>query len=146
MATLAATPTPGGGGVSISITTQGFEAVFAVLDKLSMPLWEILLRRLATTLESQVDRHFAAGAGAEGAWAPTQRGGTILVLTGRLRGSIKAEVGNMQVAVGAGMPYGVFHEFGTVKMPRRAFLGPTEADIVELSDVVEDFIEGLTRG
>lgn len=54
------------------------------------------------------------------------------VITGRLRGSVLAQVKNtpagFQLRVGPKVKYAKFLEFGTKKMPAYAFIGPTLRD------------------
>lgn len=130
----------------IVFQVDGFERVFAVLDKLENPQWDRLLEVVGETLEAQTKQHFQEQGGPEGAWPPTKRGGQILVKTGLLRGSIEhAAIGPLEIAVGTNVAYGKFHQFGTRKMPRRAFLGLTTDDKVEISNVIETYIRGLTQ-
>jgi phage gpG-like protein len=126
------------------IRTAGFERVIAVTDRLANPNWTELLQLIGLTIEEQTVNHFQEQGGPEGPWPPTQRGGQILVLTGRLRGSITHQVMPPdKVEIGTNVFYGKFHQFGTRNLVRRAFLGLTEADKSELSSVIESYFERL---
>lgn len=67
------------------------------------------------------------------AWKKSQRaireGGTTLIDTGRLRGSIISVADDDGVDIGTlDVPYGPFHQLGTRRMPARPFLGLSDND------------------
>ena len=101
-----------------------------------------LMQIVASTVERQTMQHFEAGAGPSGAWAPTQRGGQILVDTGRLAGSIHGTAFGNIAKVGTNVFYGKFHQFGTRKMVAREFLGLTGGDRSELEEVIAEYVVG----
>jgi len=131
----------------IVVSVEGFERVFAVLDRLENPQWDRLLTAIGLTIEEQTVYHFREGAGPEGAWAPRKSGGSkaILVATGRLIGSITFAVKPPDtVIIGTAVkPYPRFHQEGRQHLPRRMFMGLTESDKTELGSVIETYIEGL---
>lgn len=131
--------------VQIIISTEGFDRVFDFVSRLESTAWQQeLLDVLGLTVTAQTVQHFQDQGGPDGAWAPTLRGGQILVLTGQLRGSIgHTTLSDTEVSVGTNVLYGKFHQEGTNKMPRRAFLGITDSDQAEVADVIERYIDGL---
>lgn len=138
--------------VQISVEAEGFDPVLVVLDRLENPDWDELLTLLGLTIEEQTINHFTEQGGPEGPWPPTKRGGTILVKTGTLKGSIGIAVGSMQVSIGTNVFYGKYHQTGTEnddgseRMPRRAFLGLTGEDRNELQQVLESYVERMVAG
>ena len=129
--------------VAIIVDVDGFEPIFALLDRLENPDWNQLLRVMGMTIEEQTINHFTQQAGPSGSWPPTARGGPALIKTGTLRGSIQTVVGVDQVEVGTNIQYGKYHQFGTKTLPQRAFLGLTNSDQDELQDVIEGYVERL---
>jgi phage gpG-like protein len=131
--------------VQIIVQTEGFEKAYEVFNELEGPEWRAkLLNLIGLTVTAQSINHFSEQGGPHGPWEPTQRGGMMLVLTGALRGSIThAVLSDDEVAIGTDIFYGVFHQFGTIKMPRREFLGFTDSDKDELSNVIDTYIHGL---
>jgi phage gpG-like protein len=129
--------------VAISVQASGFEPIFAVLDRLERPHFQKLLTLIGLTIEEQTVRHFQEQAGPEGSWPPTKRGGAALVRTGTLRGSISSAVFPDEVHVGTNIFYGKYHQYGTTKVPARAFLGLTPADRDELQGIIENHIEDI---
>lgn len=72
---------------------------------------------------------------------------TILELTGSLRDSITFAVGSdaEEVEVGSNLPYAATHQYGDEArhIPKREFLGVSEANARELDRLVVGFIRGL---
>lgn len=127
----------------VEISVKGIDQALARISALSSPDHSRLLRMLGLKLEQQTVRHFDIGAGPDGPWAPTQRGGQILVDTGRLRGSIQHMIGSNVIRVGTSVPYGRYHQTGTSRMPKRAFIGVSPADRDELRAIIVEHLERL---
>jgi len=133
--------------LSITVNSRGFDVAIAAFDRLSEPAtMNKLLRIIGLTVEGQTIAHFNQAAGPDGPWEPTQRGGAILVATGRLRGSIGHVVSTDQVAIGTNVFYGKFHQYGTSRMVKRAFLGLTDADKTQLETIISDYVNGVISG
>jgi phage gpG-like protein len=130
----------------VVVEVRGVEEVLALFTRIGNPEYHRLLSTLGLTLEEQTINHFAEQAGPEGPWPPTRRGGTALVDTGRLRGSITHAVFPDEVRVGTNVHYGKYHQMGTSRIPRRMFLGPSEKDKSELQNVIESFIARTIAG
>ena len=127
----------------VVVHASGFDSIFAVIGRLETAQWDRLLRLIGMRVQEQTINHFQQQAGPDGAWAPTKRGGHILVKTGHLRGSIHHVVAGDEVRIGTPVGYGKFHQLGTSRMPARAFLGLTESDKGELEHIINDFVEGV---
>ena len=133
-------------GSYISIEVYGMNRVVAVLDRLSRPDWDRLLRMMGSIVEDQTINHFQTRRGPNGPWPPLKsRSGQPLVKTGHLRGSIFHAIGGDYVRIGTNVKYGRYHQEGTRTIPERAFLGVTEADKGELKHAIESYIEGIMR-
>jgi phage gpG-like protein len=66
-----------------------------------------------------------------------------LVREGYLRGSIEYQMqGSDTVIIGSPMEYADYHQSAKSEKRRRQFLGLSTSDISELSDAVDDFMEG----
>lgn len=57
-----------------------------------------------------------------------------------LRDTIAYQVSGGNLRVGTPQAYGVFHQFGTRKMPAREFLGVGAEDEIEILEIVESFL------
>ena len=151
-------------GQAVSIRVSGLRRVIAVFDRLENPPWDRLLETIGRTLEEQTINHFTEEAGPGGKWKepsrsyrymPGEKGEKrqkvssrpLLILTGDLRKSIRMQKGPMEVAVGTDVWYGKLHQFGVEKtnLPARPFLGLTESDTSEMTNVIETYIDELTR-
>lgn len=130
--------------VALSIEIHGMDVALARIGRLANIPYNTLLRQIGLTVEEQTVNHFQQQAGPDGAWAPTKRGGQILVDTGTLRGSINHAVhGSDSVEIGTRVYYGKYHQFGTKRTPARAFLGLTESDRDEVKELCVNFIERM---
>lgn len=83
-------------------------------------------------------------------YAARRKGGKILFVTGRLRGSIFTSVSPGEVLIGTNMPYAAIHHFGglagrghNVKIPARPFMPMTKnGDLQpEAQDAVHDDVD-----
>jgi phage gpG-like protein len=57
-----------------------------------------------------------------------------------LRDTIAYNADSTSVRVGTPQEYGVFHQSGTKRMPRRAFLGVDAEDLAEINGIVTDYL------
>lgn len=130
--------------VALSIEIHGMDVALARIGRLANVPYNTLLRQIGLAVEEQTVAHFQQQAGPDGAWAPTNRGGQILVDTGTLRGSIDHAVhGSDSVEIGTRVHYGKYHQLGTKKMPSRAFIGLTDSDRDEVQEVCLNFINRM---
>lgn len=127
----------------VEVSVKGLDKAVARISLLANPDRSMLMRMLGIKLEQQTVRHFQIGAGPDGPWAPTQRGGQILVNTGRLMGSIQNVVHSDSVSVGTNVHYGRYHQEGTRRMPARAFLGLSQSDMDEVKQVIVEYLDRL---
>jgi phage virion morphogenesis protein len=106
-----------------------------------------MLAELGATAKRQTMERFSSGTDPGGAaWAPTKRGGQILVDTGNLMGSIDFTVGGDQVAIGTNVFYGAFHQHGTSKMVARPFLGFGADDMAEITEIAQRHLAAALGG
>ena len=139
----------------ISASVVGLEALREKLDKLikAQDTTEILDESQAILL-NRIRTRFLAETDPDGVpWPPSKagvkrrsKGGTgTLFRTGKLFHSIQAHtVGPQERAISTDVPYGLFHQFGTATLPKRAFLGFSEEDLsVVEARVVQRVMEAL---
>lgn len=81
-----------------------------------------LMRQIAGTMQTAVDRNFAAGGRPK--WLGLKaRQGKPLIDSGELRNSINARWDNDYAMVGTNLPYAALHHFGgTIKAKRAKYL------------------------
>lgn len=65
----------------------------------------------------------------------------ILVESGRLEESIAYQADKHSVSVGVSETYGVYHQFGTVRMDARPFLGISADDERTILEMINDYLE-----
>jgi len=110
---------------------------------------EPVFDEIGSTLASSTQGRMKRGVQPDGSpQKPVQRGGTPLVDTGRLRGSITHEPSSDQVAVGTNVIYAAIHQFGgqagrghAVQIDARPYLGISGEDELDINDIVADYIE-----
>lgn len=150
------------------------EQVMSALDRLQGRLGDLtpVMNRIGAELESVVHIRFEAKRDPSGApWAPlaastreryakadrrpragggveVARRGTVLERYGTMRSSLSYRAGPSQVEVGFGVPYALYHEFGTRRMPRRGLLtadpesGTLGAeDIRDVLDILQGYLD-----
>ncbi len=130
-----------------------------------------LNEQMAEGVKTSTRLRFKTGTDPEGKpWKPTLRGGRILVLTARLRNSIRARADAGGFAVGTNVIYAARHQFGDkrpltikaktkrglrfrvggqwvtkrsvkVKMPARPFLGISKDDLEEIKETLEQAVQ-----
>lgn len=62
----------------------------------------------------------------------------ILKDTFLLRDTMTYNSSAFSVAIGTPLVYGVYHQYGTARMPKREFLGYNDADLDEIEEIVID--------
>ena len=67
----------------------------------------------------------------------------ILKDTFLLRDTIAYKATSRDVAIGTPQKYGIFHQYGTARMPARPFLGVNAEDLIEIENIAIDAIELL---
>lgn len=110
-----------------------------------------VMQGIAAIVENSTRERFANKENSEGvAWqalAPETierkkgRGG-ILVEYGDLMRSITAHATAVSAEVGTDRPYGKYHQMGW-GVPQREFLGLSEDDVLDITDLLNDFMEDL---
>lgn len=63
-----------------------------------------------------------------------------LVKTGRLKRSIRARGDRRSVTVYTDIPYAVFHQYGTRRVPARNFISANERVMDEIGDALGEFL------
>lgn len=110
-----------------------------------------VMQAIAAVVESSTRERFATKQAPDGvtwqALAPETvrqkngRGG-ILVDRGDLMRSITAHATAVSAEVGTDRPYGKYHQMGW-SVPQREFLGLSEDDVLDIQDLLNDFMEDL---
>ncbi len=117
------------------------------LDNLSKPLTEAGLY-----MERETKLNFARQSTPEGAgWAALspstlrrKSSGAILRETGALMGSVAFQgASNTEARVGAGTAYGIYHQFGTSKMPAREFIGIASRHEPKIEKIFQQYLKDL---
>ena len=130
--------------MKLSIDIRGPAELEATLDSLSSALKvRDILDESAAVLLNRIRDRFLDETDPDGnRWIPSRAsmmrsGGGTLFDTGRLFHSIQLYAdGEDSRAIGTDVPYGVFHQFGTARLPKRQFLGFNDED----ATVVEQLI------
>jgi len=127
----------------ISLKVDGFEGVIATLTKLSQAIDPVgILDEAGAVILNRIRTRFLAEEGPDGPWIPSaagikRKGGGYTYKAGRrysgtgtlfesgiLFHSIQLHtVGPESRAISSDVPYGVFHQYGTARLPARPFLG-----------------------
>lgn len=131
-----------------------------------------LMERISEILLGSTEARFITGKDPAGAaWKPSWRaqrlGGKTLVETSRLASSFERAFGPKSAEVGTNLVYAPIHQFGgvirpkaakalrffikgvgwrsakQVTMPKRAFLGVSDADRGEITTAIDGFMEGV---
>ena len=141
--------------VALVFEGEGFNHVFAILDKVENPDWSDLLTQIGSQIQDQTTRHFVEERGPEGPWTPlapstVKAKGHATILTGKtgiLKGSIQTDPrGAYAIAIGTSTTYGKYHQRGvsnsdgSVRTPQRMFLGMHDADAGEIETVLQNYI------
>lgn len=113
-----------------------FSALAALIHSFEKASDPSLFGKLSTALTAEAVHLVQAEFGAQSdpygnAWARAPlkaRAGMILSDTGRLRGSVTSSSGSNEVRVRVTASYGVYHQHGTSRMPKRQIL-PNEGDL-----------------
>lgn len=87
-------------------------------------------------LRQQGDKTKAGKARARGRAPAT----AILRESNTMRDTITYQADSDSLRLGTPQQYGVFHQFGTRKMPKREFLGVSDKDAEELLGILQDFL------
>ena len=135
-------------GSALSIEVRGIDAITNRVESLTKLFdTQVILDQSAALLFNRVRTRFMQALDADGnSWAPLtpkyaakkQRkygGGGLLYASGSLFHSLQVSaVGDDSRAIGTDVPYAKFHQFGTVKMPKRQFLAFNDDDASEVQD------------
>lgn len=118
--------------------------------KPSLSAWRKLLNDVRKVLQEGIEERFQTETDPTGQpWAPLKRPrpGKILTKTGKLRRSFEYPFRTdstgmlkwIQLQVLNKVPYGVFHQEGTVKMVARPFLGFTQKMMDRIERLIKNF-------
>lgn len=137
----------------LSFRVQGFEVARVGFGQTQALLgdWRPAFRQMHQAWERYQERVFATEGVHRGArWAPLSPRyaawkavrfprAPILTLTGALRqaakGLVVLEPHRAAMGPGQSVPYAIFHERGTRRMPARPFLAPSRAFLIELREI-----------
>jgi phage virion morphogenesis protein len=95
--------------------------------------WQALAPK---TIRSKEWRKKNPGKGAKVRAAPD----AILQSSFLLRDTIAYNADSISVRVGTPQEYGVYHQFGTARIPQREFLGVDAEDLAEIDSIVTDYL------
>ena len=134
---------------SLQIRIEGVDAVLRKIDALgkSLDTRTILDQSAALLFHHIMERFLMLQTDADGnPWEPLSgkyakvkqkkwNGGGILYASGKLSRSIQVyAVDDNSRAIGTDVPYAKFHQFGTVRMPKREFLAFGDSDVTLVQD------------
>lgn len=137
--------------MQVTVRVSGLSEVASRLDAFAAGAWKqgllalvggIVQRQTTTRIRSEK----TAPSGdpwasyAASTLARKKKGDGLLVVSGRLMGSISASVAGDTAIIGTNVFYGAFHQEGTPKMPARPFLGLSAANEVEMMGAVRTFL------
>lgn len=106
-------------------------------------------RKVAGVLKQEAEFAFEREQSPEGeAWKPLDEDyrvrrfeqgytGNKLHRTGMLIASVGVDYGDTFAVIGAGEPYGQYHQLGTKKMPARPFIGLGQDGVDEIVDILQ---------
>lgn len=152
-------------GVTIQIETGQVQELLSQIQNRGQNLGPVLAE-MGELVVSAILGHFESQSGPDGTpWIPSRRaaeqGGQTLQNTGRLKGSIRYEVGSQSVEAGTSgsIPYAAIHQFGgtikpktkkalsfggrlfgAVHMPARPYVGISESTMRDLDEALLDHL------
>ena len=133
----------------ISIRLDGLDAVIIGLDKYAKFKPKPLMHLLGEVSRRQMVNYFTRGAGPTGHWTPlkpsTKRSGKPLTDTGRLKGSISYGITGAFLSVGTNVHYGKYHQYGTIWMAIRQFLGWGPKELSELEVITIRYLQAMAQ-
>lgn len=147
--------------ITIEIKSEAIERTLpALIQGLENP--RPLMRKISGTMHKAVLENFRVGGRPK--WAPTARGGDILVHSGNLRDNISTYEDSNSAIVGTNELYAAIHQFGgkirpkkakalsfngilrkSVTIPARPFLALTTEDEDDIINDAQDYLRNLVR-
>lgn len=132
----------------IEVQLRGFTELRARLNRLAGGLEPLATRIRARVVNMHQRRVATEKTDPDGRpWPPlaastlSYKRGTMLVETSRLLGSFTSTQSGLTVTVSnQAIPYNMFHQFGTKRMPRRRFMGLGAKNITEIQQTCRNFI------
>ena len=119
-------------GITLAVVDHGvLGALAAMTDQLRdmSPVMKAIGRKLESNVNVRFDTKTAPDGSAWAPWAESTAAaraeegrGTLLEYTGRMRDSLTSNADAKSLEVGFGVPYAVYHEVGTSRMPARPVL------------------------
>lgn len=120
----------------ITITIDGIPKALDSLTKLSQALdVDEIVDGLQALMLHRIRERYLDNVAPDGTpWPPSaialKQGRNTLIDTGTLFGSIQGyDEGRGERSIGTDIPYGVYHNYGTRKLPMRKFLGFGDEDV-----------------
>lgn len=156
------------GNQLLNLNVVGAENTYLLLNDVNFKLTDLrpAWSRIEKILEHEVTETFiSSGAHIEMPWAPLSsaylkqkyrrcgvRSNKILICTGRLAGSLTesnhpghiSRKEKLLFEFGSNVPYGIYHQTGTKKMPQRKFLAITGKTLTEIAGILKKYI--VTKG
>lgn len=102
-----------------------------------------IFRRIKTYQNSETQNNFSKQGFGSKKWAKRQDKAShpILDKTGKLKKGIKAEIKENEIVFMTNTTYGIYHQQGTEKMPKRQIVGVTKKDIKAHERIITEEIE-----
>ncbi len=133
----------------LEIKVDGIDSISAKINPILSPegTRDLLDQAAALLLHNMLQR-FLQQVDPDGVpWEPLKKqtqkehdasgGGGILFASGKLLHSLQVyQVDSMSRAIGTDVPYGKYHQFGTVTLPKRTFLGFSASDTQTVQDLL----------
>lgn len=147
---------PGDGLVMVNRTLERF----AGRIRNPQPAFEAMASAFA---HDMADQFQSEGGHASGKWqdlAPSTLaskslrwpGKQILERTGALKTSLTStplavqEIGLMEMTIGTDVPYAIFHQAGTAKMPARPIIALNPQDRIEMTKILQEYLVAEMKG
>lgn len=138
--------------MQVTVQVRNLDAAIEKLNMLDLAMADLArvvaelvrgqtVKRIAQSKQSPEGVKWAALAAST--IARKRKGAGILVNTGRLLGSINADVVGIDARVSTNLKYAGWLQDGTKKMPARPFIGLGPKDEKEIVSAVQAFIEDL---
>lgn len=138
----------------IEIEINNAQEVAIVLERLAQATTHRtpLMRSIAGTMESAVLQNFDVGGRPKWLGLKYRQGGTPLVDTENLMGSITSDYTNDTAIVGTNEPYAAIHQFGgkvgrgrKTTIPARPFLKLTPEDESDIMEDIQAYFQRLIK-
>jgi phage virion morphogenesis protein len=139
--------------VSVSIEITGLDPLIAKLERLARPDQVELMEQIGSLVESQTRNRIANEkrdpSGKQwkkwsAKYARTRHGGhSLLMNEGDLLDSIQWQVSGDKVEIGSNLVYARTHQLGRGAIPARPYLGLSDENRDEISEVIDEWLVSL---